>query len=72
MAFYQATVYKQSLVVPMPSASLLTVFEMGQYTMHFQWLCYQYKLASSLLCSTFLANKATGLACKRANTWAAC
>jgi hypothetical protein len=78
---YQATVYKHSLGVPRSTASLLTFMEVGRYPMQIQWLArtlrYWNKLVDlvqqgpSLVGSTFLANVASGLACGKANTWAA-
>jgi hypothetical protein len=74
-------VYKHSLGVPRSTASLLTFLEVGRYPMQIQWLArtvrYWNKLVDlvqqgpSLLGSTFLANVASGLACGKANTWAA-
>jgi hypothetical protein len=62
-------------------ASLLTFMEVSRYPMQNQWLArtlrYWNKLVDlvqhgpSLLGSTFLANVASGLACGKANTWAA-
>jgi hypothetical protein len=64
--------------VPSSTASLLTFLEIGKCLMQVQWLArtlrYWNKLVDlmqqgpSLLCSTFLANVASGLACGKAHT----
>jgi hypothetical protein len=66
---------------PRSAASLLTFLEVGRFPMQILWrartLRYWNKLTElvqqgpSLICSTLLANVASGLACSTANTWAA-